>query len=1090
VPARAGGEAPFALTSYLVTFSTDGTPVEPQLVVPGGMIDFSKAVTEKEGAVFTAWYEDAEYTRPFSTYSAVQGQMTLYARFVREADALIVTFETFGGRPLQPLAFAKGETLLCKDVSKLYTSKKGYTFGGWCVDEACTEPFGYTDAIEGDMTLYALFVSNEPESSEKDSATASIPDLDWQGEIALTVPEGMTLAEVEANVTCEAGSGAYPPRLSFREAKGAVALYGEYYASGGKKGFEPGATFTIRASGGVGFAGFAAGIDTVVVTVYREEVEIVKFSESLKYILWDHVTSYEPASASNVANGEGVSRPGTIVLDAAEPLQAGDIVALYDGEIGAKEKNISIWKKGSFDGYVLFAQVVEAAPEGSGQRIRFTYANPEDYLSELDAHVIGQVEIDEVLSEDQLDQIKREFGSQVTANDEVRAQMMVAVMASPETQERLDEMYGPGVYQLAGISADFKPNKPSVDLSVSGHTVNATSTVSATIKLKNEDDVILTVNPKLVFGQEVSVDATINGGWLWIDVAATIKSKSTIGLEVTATTGEDSDLEILGAALETLERIVSPDGIDDSVPYEESVSELMNTMQALIATSLPYVDLFVVPLFDVTFTFHGIVSLNIKLELVGQLGVIATFGIKIIVTSGERIGFNYNFKKMEGGSYTQKLPTTVNNEIYLIGKIGVRLGLRLTITLVLLQIATVSIAGNVMAYAELTGMFFYIRSLLPGGSATYLGALNFEVGIDAYIDLTLSVDLVVKTLSKTWTVWQARWPIYSLSRSSTLSFMDTQKLDEIWATASENADKKYSFGFTQIPMKTYTLINGKSSENQLLWSGAAGGQISLTLAVENLVIDGEAVPQGDPRSGIFVVGDGANGRSPSSVYVDEAVAAKYMCTNAECDVLLTYQNASASALVKKQSHTFHLARAFTLSTTTVNVKIVLEDWCASAWGLKAAQWDGAVAYEGQFETSHVFGGAGAPTATGQLDLGAIVQAAKSSYSDLADIPLTWYAPTLNGARKPVQYSVPKISSFCYLTPENGEFRYDVYPTTYAYELVFHLYAVRFPGFSGNIQYVVVLKEPLNAEYAFSVTADALSRPMAFTPDRPRPTSGR
>jgi len=762
----AGGRADLVLTRYVVSFVTDGTPVSSQLLSPGEAIDFGQVSTEKKGAHFTAWYEDAAFTKPYSTFGAVEGQLTLYARFLPAADAVTVSFETFGGAELAPLRFAKGEMLLCKPVSGLYASKEGYTFGGWCRDEACTVPFGYSDPIEGDMTLYALFTSNEPETSEEELTTAELKDFDWQGRIGLTVPEGMSLRSVKKNVAVEAGAGALAPKLSFEKTKGGISVYGAYYKADGAAGFEPGSTFTITASGGVGFQGYGAAVTKMVVTVYRAQVEVVEFAGGLNYVRWDRVTAYEPVVLQEGKDGEETqAQPGRITLDEALPFREGDIAVFYDGDVGRDERNITAWEKGAFDGYVLFAEVLGVAAEGGGEVVSFAYASPEKYLSNLDAHVTRDVDIDGVLDEEAIARIGRNIGAQVSANDELKAQMMVAVMSSPETQRRLDALYGAGVYQLAAITASFKPDKPSIDLSVSGHTATVTVSISATVTLKNGAATVLTVTPSLTFKQAVSLKTDISAGNVWVNVAATIQSKSTIRLEVNATSGGDSDMKILGEAKDTLERLVSPDGVDDSMDYTQSVNELMNTMQSLIQTSLPYNDLFATPLMNVSVSFYGIVTLGVQLDLVGQIGVLATFGIEIVVTTGERIGFNYNFLKLKGGSYTEKLPGDVTNRIYLIGKIGVRLGLRLTISLSLCGMARASITGELFAYAELTGMFFYVASLVTGGS-TYLGALNFEVGLDASVKLSLKVNLLVTTVHKSWTVWKDRWPLYAKSASS------------------------------------------------------------------------------------------------------------------------------------------------------------------------------------------------------------------------------------------------------------------------------------------------------------------------------------
>lgn len=77
-------------------------------------MEYPEELPEKEGKIFTSWYQDEEFTEPASQFEAVNGQLTFYARYIKAEDAVTVTFETAGGDPLKPLAFAKGETLLTK----------------------------------------------------------------------------------------------------------------------------------------------------------------------------------------------------------------------------------------------------------------------------------------------------------------------------------------------------------------------------------------------------------------------------------------------------------------------------------------------------------------------------------------------------------------------------------------------------------------------------------------------------------------------------------------------------------------------------------------------------------------------------------------------------------------------------------------------------------------------------------------------------------------------------------------------------------------------------------------------------------------
>ena len=100
--------------------------------------------------------------------------MTLYARFVDASEAIEVTFDTMGGRELQPQLFAKGETLLSRPINEIYTEKDGYTFGGWCTDPECTTAFSYTEPLETSLTLYAFFVSEEAQETEKVGTSADL----------------------------------------------------------------------------------------------------------------------------------------------------------------------------------------------------------------------------------------------------------------------------------------------------------------------------------------------------------------------------------------------------------------------------------------------------------------------------------------------------------------------------------------------------------------------------------------------------------------------------------------------------------------------------------------------------------------------------------------------------------------------------------------------------------------------------------------------------------------------------------------------------------------------------------------------------
>lgn len=132
---------------------------------------------------------------------------------------------------------------------------------------------------------------------------------------------------------------------------------------------------SVIVSDGVHFAGYSEDVETMVLYVYKEEVEVVDFSDEIAYELWDQVTSYTPVvSYEDKDQSENLDEevdqrdydPGEIVLQTDKEYKKEDIVVFYDGEIGREEQNIEAYTEGSFDGYVLFAEILTAEKKRMG----------------------------------------------------------------------------------------------------------------------------------------------------------------------------------------------------------------------------------------------------------------------------------------------------------------------------------------------------------------------------------------------------------------------------------------------------------------------------------------------------------------------------------------------------------------------------------------------------------------------------------------------------------------------------------------------------------------------------------------------------
>ena len=121
------------------------------------------------------------------------------------------------------------------------------------------------------------------------------------------------------------------------------------------------------------------------------------------------------------------------------------------------------------------------------------------------------------------------------------------------------------------------------------------------------------------------------------------------------------------------------------------------------------------------------------------------------------------------------MASEVTTEVYLIGKMGVRVGIAVSLYVKLLHNVTVSITDTIYVYIELSGMFLYSYALSAGGG-NYAGAIYLEVGIDAEIELTLEVEVFLISAEKSWTVLSARLPLYSWSCGMTMGVMQNNDL--------------------------------------------------------------------------------------------------------------------------------------------------------------------------------------------------------------------------------------------------------------------------------------------------------------------------
>jgi len=118
-----------------------------------------------EGYTFGGWYTDEDCTTEFTSSTTVESDLTLYAKWTKNADTFTVTFNTNGGSSIDAVEVEEGSTVTAPTDPTL----DGYTFDGWYTDSALTTAFDFSTAITADITLYAKWTAES-------SSGIDIPD--------------------------------------------------------------------------------------------------------------------------------------------------------------------------------------------------------------------------------------------------------------------------------------------------------------------------------------------------------------------------------------------------------------------------------------------------------------------------------------------------------------------------------------------------------------------------------------------------------------------------------------------------------------------------------------------------------------------------------------------------------------------------------------------------------------------------------------------------------------------------------------------------------------------------------------------------
>lgn len=112
---------------FTISFETYGGGILPNIQTNSNKKINDIRVPRKLGYVFSGWYWDEEYTKPYDLEQSIDHNCTLYAKW--EIEYFIIKYDADGG--ISSRKNPRVYTYFDKTVSLLPARKQGYEFIGW-----------------------------------------------------------------------------------------------------------------------------------------------------------------------------------------------------------------------------------------------------------------------------------------------------------------------------------------------------------------------------------------------------------------------------------------------------------------------------------------------------------------------------------------------------------------------------------------------------------------------------------------------------------------------------------------------------------------------------------------------------------------------------------------------------------------------------------------------------------------------------------------------------------------------------------------------------------------------------------------------
>lgn len=144
--------AKWTASPYTITFNSNGGSLVTTISANYNDVVTKPVDPTKLGYTFVDWYRDEALQTVFVFNTMPVGGATLYAKW--QVNTYTITFVTNGGTAIEPL-----NALYDSVIAAPTTTKAGYTFEGWYLEDTFTTAYTFNKMGSSNLTLYAKWTA-------------------------------------------------------------------------------------------------------------------------------------------------------------------------------------------------------------------------------------------------------------------------------------------------------------------------------------------------------------------------------------------------------------------------------------------------------------------------------------------------------------------------------------------------------------------------------------------------------------------------------------------------------------------------------------------------------------------------------------------------------------------------------------------------------------------------------------------------------------------------------------------------------------------------------------------------------------------